>query len=176
VNETVFEIGLHSAILTCWPSLALIHGGKYACTLDRLLSNLLYFGTGWGYSRATTTILFDFELTTRPPKDLPLTGRDPWNTHTGSAQVFRGGVTDIPIFLTIFITYRFLEIRSSGLPINEEPLIKQAPDSSANLMVAALFLGTILVPLDVLTKMVFFVSPIMLPLMLLDIGEVLSKI
>jgi hypothetical protein len=43
-------------------------------------------------------------------------------------------------------------------------------------MVAALFLGTILVPLDVLTKMVFFVSPIMLPLMLLDVGEVLSKI
>jgi hypothetical protein len=84
-------------------------------------------------------------------------------------------VTDIPIFLTIFITYRFLEIRSSGLPINEEPLIKQAPDSSENLMVAALFLGTILVPLYVLTKMVFFVSPIMLPLMFLDVC-VLSKI
>lgn len=84
-----------------------------------------------------------------------------------SLQVFLGEATDIPIFLTIFNTYRFLEIRSSGLPINEELLIKQTPESSLNFI--ALFpFGTTLFPLVVLTKMVFFVSPIMFPRMVLE--------
>src|ERR671919_1123370 len=103
INETVFAIGLHSAILTRCPSGADMHAGKYACNLERRLSNLLYLPTRCGYSIVTTTILLDFELTTIPLKDLPLTGRDPWKTQIGSLQVFRGGATDMPIFLTILI-------------------------------------------------------------------------
>src|SRR5512133_777847 len=100
-KDMVLDRGLHSAILTSNPSLASIHSGKYACILDLLLSYLLYFITGLGYSLATTTIFFAFALTTVPVNNFPLIERLPWNGQNLSLQDFLGGETEIPIFLAI---------------------------------------------------------------------------
>src|ERR1043165_7742942 len=102
-NDTVFDKGLHSAIFTSVPSSTSTHPGIYACNLDLLLSYLLYFGTGCGYSRATTAIFFAFVLIIVPLYIFPRTERTPWKGQSLSSHDFRGGVTEIPIFLTNFI-------------------------------------------------------------------------
>ena len=58
---------------------------------------------GCGYSRATTAIFFALVLIIVPLYIFPRTERTPWKGQNLSSHDFRGGVTEIPIFLTNFI-------------------------------------------------------------------------